>query len=174
MYGHPESGALDKSVKALDLCRSLEIVTPKTPVTFRGTEPQEGFFPKPASIIPGGEERMLPQANNRLLDRDQLHGVYPDREESLRQKYRNQEANPAYVGATMWTGIHSRGYGSKMSLTGIWDPYRLPKFAYYAFESQRPVEKDPYLELKGVKTSPFPVHRQLLDRRGAGIGQDKI
>lgn len=141
---------------------------------FQGRRTARRLFSQTGQYHPGGEERMLPQANNRLLDRDHLHGIYPDREESLRQKYRNQGANPAYVGTTMWTGIDSRGYGSKMSLTGIGDPYRLPKFAYYAFESQRPVEKDPYLELKGVKTSPFPVHRQLLDRRGAGIGQGKI
>lgn len=120
---------------------------------FQGRRTARRLFSQTGQYHPGGEGRMLPQANNRLLDRDHLHGIYPDREESLRQKYRNQEANPAYVGATMWTGIDSCGYGSKVSLTGIGDPY---------------------LELKGVKTSPFPVHRQLLDRRGAGIGQDKI
>lgn len=154
MYGHPESGAMDKSTKALGFVREYGDSYTEDSGDFQGRRISRGLSSQTGEYYPGGEGRMLQQANNRLWDRDNLRGVYPDREESLSQKYRNQEENPAYVGATMWTGIDNRGYGSKMSLTGIWDPYRLPKFAYYAFESQRPVEQNAYLESKGVKTGP--------------------
>lgn len=158
MFGHPESEALTKSVKALGFVREYGDSWVEDHGTFHGRRISRGKREETGEYYPGGEGRMLQQANNRLWDRDSkrgLEGGYAGRTESLLNKYQNRQNNIAYVGGTMWTAQDNRGYGSKMSLTGIWDCYRLPKFAYYAFESQRHVEHDAYLESKGVKTGPM-------------------
>ena len=73
---------------------------------------------------------------------------------SLADRYAYQEENKAFVACALWTGIDSRSAWSVMSPCGIWDGFRLPKFSYYAFESQIDIQKVEYLEKLGVQTGP--------------------
>lgn len=98
-------------------------------------------------FYPGGEARNLQKAN-RLLWQD------PNRRDTLAGKCRQYAQNPAFAGGAIWTGIDSRGFGSILSVCGIWDTFRLPKFSAWAYMSQRPPEKNPLLEQKGIKTGP--------------------
>ncbi|MGL6174648.1 MAG: discoidin domain-containing protein, partial [Cellulosilyticaceae bacterium] len=101
----------------------------------------DGFYP-------GGEARNVIKANKMLWDTcDENH--------SLADGYAYRDENKAFVACALWTGIDSRGAWSAMSPCGVWDGFRLPKFSYYAFESQRPVQKVDTLEELGVETGPM-------------------
>lgn len=108
----------------------------------------------PGTFYPGGEARMIEHANNRLwkgysfgatgaISLSQGIGHYKD-------------SSHRFAGMTMWIGIdHNRGYHETMSPCGLWDLMRIPKYSYYAFASQRPADKDPYLEALDVETGPM-------------------
>ena len=47
-------------------------------------------------------------------------------------------------GACLWAGIdHARGYHHQNFHGGVLDLFRLPKFSYYFFQSQRPIDEGP-------------------------------
>ena len=106
------------------------------------------------SFYPGGEARMVIQANNRLWNGYTFNGTGSI---SLAEGIENYNtSNHRFAGVTMWIGIdHNRGYHETMSPCGLWDLMRIPKYSYYAFASQRPVEKDEYLESLSVETGPM-------------------
>jgi beta-galactosidase len=73
-----------------------------------------------------GEEPMLVQASSHMLSMDRLRG---------------SEFKPA--GADLWSGIDAaRGYHHQPFLGAPLDMFRLPKFDYYMFQSQRPPIKN--------------------------------
>ena len=106
------------------------------------------------TFYPGGEARMVSQANNRLWKGYSFEGTGSI---SLAEGIQNYiDSGHRFAGVTMWIGIdHNRGYHSTMSPCGIWDLRGIPKYAYYAFASQRPAEKDDYLESMGVESGPM-------------------
>lgn len=115
--------------------------------TCRVTRGEGGFYP-------GGEARMVTQANNRLWKGYNFNGTGAVSLSKAIQNYKDSDHR--FAGATMWIGIdHNRGYHETMSPCGIWDLMRIPKYSYYAFASQRPAEHDEYLESKGVETGPL-------------------
>lgn len=72
------------------------------------------------SFYPGGEKAMLKSALERAV---QLHRAY---------------CNTQLAGCSLWTGIDcNRGYVNNIAKTGVLDLYRLPKFSYYLYKSQR-------------------------------------
>ena len=107
-----------------------------------------------AGFYPGGEARMAAQANNRLWNGYTFNGTGAV---SLSEGIQNYiDSNHRFAGVIMWIGIdHNRGYHDTMSPCGIWDLMRIPKYAYYAFASQRPAETDEYLESQDVETGPL-------------------
>ncbi len=104
----------------------------------RGTT--DGFYPH-------GEARNLVKANQMLFRN------LPE-EYSLARCYQIRSENPAFVGAAIWTGIDSRGAGSLMSPCGIWDGYRLPKTAYWAYKSQQEGRTIIYIASEWTKHAP--------------------
>ncbi|MDO4269698.1 MAG: S-layer homology domain-containing protein [Eubacteriales bacterium] len=153
MFGRPGDGTMEHATKALGFVREYGDFYAEDHGDFKARRTARGTREQTGAFYPGGEGRMLQQANDRLFSWDFKKGIY-DHDDSLLSQYQYRNANKAYIGGTMWTAQDNRGYGSKMSLTGIWDPYRLPKFAYYAYESQRPAKTDAYLESKGVESGP--------------------
>lgn len=105
----------------------------------RGTT--DGFYPH-------GEARNLVKANQMLFRN--LPEDY-----SLARCYQIQNENPAFVGAAIWTGIDSRGAGSLMSPCGIWDGYRLPKTAYWAYASQQDKKTVLHIASEWTETAPL-------------------
>lgn len=107
----------------------------------------------PGTYYPGGEAAMLKSANNNLWNGYTFVGTGGI---SLAEGIENYNtSNHRFIGVTKWIGIdHNRGYSDKMSPCGLWDLRRIPKYSYYAFESQRSVEKNSYLESKDVSTGP--------------------
>ncbi|MCU6711455.1 discoidin domain-containing protein [Paenibacillus sp. J5C_2022] len=68
----------------------------------------------------GGEGAMLRSAMERLDYIDSYFGT------------------AKMAGFALWTGIdHNRGYMDNIAATGVLDLYRLPKFSYYMYSSQR-------------------------------------
>ena len=113
----------------------------------RVTRGEGGFYP-------GGEGRMVVQANNRLWKGYNFKGTGATSLSEAIQYY--QDSDHRFAGATMWIGIdHNRGYHETMSPCGLWDLMRIPKYSYYAFASQRPSERDEYLESQDVETGPL-------------------
>lgn len=98
-------------------------------------------------FYPHGEARNLIKANQMLFRN--LPGEY-----SLAACYKLRNENPAFTGAAIWTGIDSRGAGSRMSPCGIWDGYRLPKTAYWAYASQQ--EGKPVLHIASEWSEQAP------------------
>lgn len=106
------------------------------------------------TFYPGGEARMVSQANNRLWKGYTFEGTGSVSLSEGIQHYKDSAHR--FAGMTMWIGIdHNRGYHETMSPCGIWDLKRIPKYSYYAFASQRPVRKDAYLESRDVETGPM-------------------
>jgi len=61
-------------------------------------------------------------------------------------------APPIRLGAALWCGIdHQRGYHPDPFMGGILDEFRLPRYAYYLFQSQY----DPDYKLPGIETGPM-------------------
>jgi len=61
-------------------------------------------------------------------------------------------ANTTLAGAGLWAGIDcQRGYHHQPFLGGPLDAFRLPKFSYYFFQSQRP----PGLRIPGIDSGPM-------------------
>ena len=150
LYGKPDEVA-SWSDTALSLIREYGDFWEEQYGTFtdscRVTRGTGGFYP-------GGEARMVIQANNRLWNGFTFSGTGAT---SLAEGigYYN-DTDHRYAGMTMWIGIdHNRGYHETMSPCGIWDLMRIPKYSYYAFASQRPAEKDEYLESMSVETGPM-------------------
>ena len=106
------------------------------------------------TFYPGGEARMVEQANNRLWEGYHFNGTGAI---SLSEGIKNyKDSNRRFAGTTMWIGIdHNRGGHETMSPCGIWDLMRIPKYSYYAFASQRPAEENLYLESRDVETGPL-------------------
>lgn len=106
------------------------------------------------SFYPGGEARMVKQANNRLWKGYSFEGTGAV---SLSEGIQNyKDSAHRFAGMTMWIGIdHNRGYHETMSPCGIWDLKRIPKYSYYAFASQRSAAEDEYLESQDVATGPM-------------------
>lgn len=132
----------------------------------------------PGTFYPGGEAAMVTQGNNKLWNGFTFIGTGSL---SLSQGIQNyKRSNKRFIGALQWIGIdHSRGYHDTMSPCGILDLRRIPKYSYYAFESQRPVERDAYLEAKGVETGPsmfiassWGAKAPILDKKNTSVGTD--
>lgn len=105
----------------------------------------------PGTYYPGGEERMVEQANNRLYNGFHFEGTGVISLAEGKKLY--TDSNKRMAGMTMWIGIdHNRGYDPTISACGIWDLFRLPKYSYYAFAPRRPVEHDTDMEAKGIET----------------------
>lgn len=107
----------------------------------------------PGTFYPGGEGAMVKQAMNKLWNGYTFVGTGGI---SLSEGIKNYvTSNKRFLGVTMWIGIdHNRGYHQTMSPCGLWDLRRIPKYSYYAFESQRSLKENEFLELKGVETGP--------------------
>lgn len=72
-----------------------------------------------------GEVPMQVQASSHLASLDKIHAM-----------------SPLPAGADLWAGIDSyRGYHHQPFLGAPLDVFRLPKFDYFMFQSQRPAEK---------------------------------
>ncbi|SMG57516.1 glycoside hydrolase family 2 TIM barrel-domain containing protein [Paenibacillus aquistagni] len=85
------------------------------------------------SFYHGGERAMLRSALERLSYIDQYYG------------------SSRLSGFALWTGIdHNRGYIDNMAATGVFDVYRIPKYAYYMYSSQR----DPNTFISGINNEP--------------------
>ena len=82
-----------------------------------------------------GEGPLLKQAAIRARDLDDCYSAPPIR-----------------LGAALWCGIdHQRGYHPDPFLGGILDEFRLPRYAYYLFQSQL----NPGYKLPGINTGPM-------------------
>ena len=82
-----------------------------------------------------GEGPLLQQAVIRARD---LAGVYT--------------TPPQRIGATLWCGIdHQRGYHPDPFWGGLLDGFRIPRYAYYLFQSQY----GPDYKLSGIATGPM-------------------
>ncbi len=82
-----------------------------------------------------GEGPLLKQAAIRAHDLDDCYAAPPIR-----------------LGAALWCGIdHQRGYHPDPFMGGILDEFRLPRYAYYLFQSQY----DPDYKLPGIETGPM-------------------
>ncbi len=82
-----------------------------------------------------GETPMLVQATAHMISLDRLY-----------------ERDPKPAGADLWAGIDaSRGYHHQPFLGAPLDLFRLPKFGYYMFQSQRPSRKSS----SGVGSGPM-------------------
>lgn len=134
----------------------------------------------PGSFYPGGEAAMVYQANRALWTG--FPHYFGTGAISLADAYKMYEdTNHRFIGVNKWIGIdHNRGYHSTMSPCGLWDLARLPKYMYYAYESQRSVEKDDYLESLGVETgamifvaSTWSEKAPVMDKYQSGMGIDK-
>jgi beta-galactosidase len=91
-----------------------------------------------------GELPMLVQARSHLQQLDQImvghHGTSCG------------ENGKRLSGACLWAGIDcQRGYHHQPFFGGILDLFRLPKFDYYFFQSQRP----PHLHVNGLNDGPM-------------------
>ena len=127
-------------------------------------------------FYPGGEGAMFMQAVKRLMGNQSDTAYYcpVDAQNSSsgggkgsERSFLNmaewadrtrQEDNdePVFIGSTSWVGFdHNRSYEDNMSECGLWDLYRIPKFAYYAMQSQRDVDVNKYLEQMGVDSGPM-------------------
>lgn len=133
----------------------------------------------PGTFYPGGEGAMIRQAENKLWNGYTFVGTGGI---SLSEGIRNYEtSNKRFIGVTMWIGIdHNRGYHPTMSPCGLWDLRRIPKYSYYAFESQREQKKNTYLESKGVETglslfiaSSWGERAPVVDKTDQTIGSDE-
>lgn len=133
----------------------------------------------PGTFYPGGEGAMLIQAQNALWNGYTFVGTGGI---SLSEGIQNYvTSNHRFIGVEKWIGIdHNRGYHSTMSPCGVWDLMRLPKYMYYAYESQRPLEKNAYLEEKGVDTgasifiaSSWSEQAPEVDKMNRTIGTDE-
>ena len=83
-----------------------------------------------------GETAMLTQAHSHLARMDELY----------RQR-------PRLCGACLWAGIdYQRGYHRDPFFGGVLDLFRLPKFSYYLFQSQRPTSADPMVFIASFAT----------------------
>ena len=132
----------------------------------------------PGTFYPGGEAAMVTQGNNKLWNGFTFIGTGAC---SLSQGIQNyNRSDKRFVGVVQWIGIdHNRGYHDTMSPCGIMDLRRIPKYSYYAFESQRPVERDAYLESKGAETGPsmfiassWGANAPILDKKNTPVGTD--
>ena len=131
----------------------------------------------PGSYYPGGEGAMEKQAQNNLWSGFSFDGTGAL---SLAQGMERHKENKRFVGAIKWIGIdHNRGYVDNMSPCGVWDLMRLPKYSYYAYESQRDLEENTYLEAKGIDTgasifiaSSWGEKAPIVDKTGVQIGTD--
>lgn len=139
MYGI--MNPLGKSEKALEFTREYADTWLESYGEFSSKRITRGVT---GGFYPGGEGREVLKANGMLYSEPH----------SVANRYLEYHQRPTYTGCAIWTGIDSRGALSVMSVCGIWDGFRLPKFAYYAYESQRPVQRNPALELQGVSTGP--------------------
>lgn len=139
MYGI--KNPLGKSEKALEFVREYADSWTESYGEFSSKRITRGVT---KGCYPGGEAREVLKANGMLYSEPH----------SVANHYQKYAERPTYTGCAIWTGIDSRGMWSIMSACGIWDGFRLPKFAYYAYESQRPVQHNSMLELQGVATGP--------------------
>ena len=74
-----------------------------------------------------GETPMLVQTSAHLLSLERIYA-----------------SDPKPAGADLWAGIdYYRGYNHQVFLGSPLDSFRLPKFDYYLFQSQRPAELEP-------------------------------
>lgn len=105
----------------------------------------------PGSFYPGGEGAMVIQAQNALWNGYTFVGTGGI---SLSEGIKNYvDSNKRFIGVEKWISIdHNRGGNDTMSPCGPWDLMRIPKYMYYGYESQRPLEKSAYLEAKGIDT----------------------
>lgn len=131
------------------------------------------------TFYPGGEGAMVIQAQNALWNGYTFVGTGGI---SLSEGIKNYvDSNKRFIGVEKWIGIdHNRGYHETMSPCGVWDLMRLPKYLYYAYESQRPLEENAYLEARGVDTgasifiaSSWSQTAPVVDKTNEQIGTDE-
>lgn len=147
--------------------------------SYREQYSPENFFYRRVSraeggYYPGGEGAMFMQAVKRLMGNQDdttyycpVDG-YSDGKGGASGSSRSflsmvewgartpEDGSPAFIGAISWIGIdHNRGYDTSISECGLWDLYRLPKFAYYAMASQQDPVENEYLKERNVTTGPM-------------------
>lgn len=87
-----------------------------------------------------GEVRLLQQAHN------------------LQEAYNDNLTTPAY-GDGYWVMYdYNRGYHNELEYSGIMDIFRLPKFAYYFYQSQRSIKQDTILKIASYWTEKSPLN----------------
>lgn len=139
-----DSAEMEKAGRALVFIREYGDNCIEASGQFRSRRVTRGVTSR---FYPGGEARNLQKAAY-MLWKD------PWNRDTLADKYQLYAENTAFAGGAVWTGIDSRGFGSILSACGLWDTFRLPKFSAWAYMSQRPAEKQYWLEEKGVETGP--------------------
>jgi beta-galactosidase len=104
----------------------------------------------PDFFYPGGEARMVKQARERMWEGGgQGHFL------GMLSAY---SKNPLSLGGAQWTGIdHNRGYSANGAACGMLDLYRIPKFIYHLYASQRSAEKAPTIFIASNWTEKVPV-----------------
>ena len=131
------------------------------------------------TFYPGGEAAMVKQAQNALWNGYMFQGTGATCLSRGMEYY--VTSGKRFIGMTKWIGIdHNRGYHETMSPCGVWDLLRLPKYSYYAYESQRDLKENAYLKEKGIdsgasvfiatswgKTAP------VMDKAGERLGTDE-
>jgi len=104
----------------------------------------------PDFFYPGGEARMVKQARERMWEgggQGYFLGMIAA-----------NSINPLNLGGAQWTGIdHNRGYSVNGAACGMLDLFRIPKFIYYLFASQRSFEKTPMVFIASNWTEKVPL-----------------
>jgi beta-galactosidase len=105
-----------------------------------------------------GERAMLGQAAVRAGDLERLYA-----------------APPVSIGGALWCGIdHQRGYHPEQFLGGLLDVYRVPKYAYYFYKSQRARQPFIYIahELTQASGSEVVIFTNCEQARLIWLGRD--
>ncbi len=87
-----------------------------------------------------GEERLLQQASN------------------IQEAHNDNFNTPAFADAYWVMFDYNRGYYDNMEASGIMDIFRLPKFSYYFFSSQKDPEEEVELHIASYWTSESPLN----------------
>lgn len=94
----------------------------------------------------GGERAQLWASNTR-----EKHGL-----SSLEGHWGLVNSHKGFSGMCIWSGNdYNRGFQKNFSASGIIDLYRLPKFVYHLYQSQRSPILNPFLDSLGIANGPM-------------------